>query len=50
MGRMENRQDIDLVRLDVINNAVRSFEYFTDLRDLEFWDHSTGFWERRNLF
>ena len=39
-SRVQNGYDIDLVVLDVVNNSVRTFEYFSYLFEIVFRNFS----------
>jgi len=46
---VDNCQDVDLVRLDVVNDPVRPFEDFADLAEFELRNRTSGLWKLGDL-
>lgn len=46
---MNDSDNVQLVRFDVIDNPVRAFENFPYLREIDFWDDEARLWKCGNL-
>lgn len=46
---MNDRDNVQLVGFDVIDDSVRTFQNFPYLREIDFWDNAARLWKHGDL-
>jgi hypothetical protein len=46
---MNDGDNVQLVRFDVVDDSVGAFQNFSYLREIDFWDDAARLWERGDL-